>query len=138
MLAGKNQIFMLVVVLYCLRLVAGYESELHSINYDNETSNVTCWYKREQKPRYTLEFALKGLTQNNNSAVHVEPGVYVLNTSVGDDSVDYRFYYMKNISVIGLSDGDLTSTREVSVIIQCYYAIKWAEDSRRSYHNSSL
>ena len=111
MLAAKNQIFMLVVVLCCLRLslVAGYESELRSINYDNETSNVTCWYEREQKPCYTLESALKGLTQNNNSAVYIEPGVYVLNASVGDDSVDYRFYYMKNISVIGLSDGDLAN-----------------------------
>lgn len=51
--------------------------------------------------------------------MHVQPGVYFLNASAGDDIiVDYRFYYMNNISIIGLPVDELTG--EVSVIIQCY------------------
>ena len=116
LLAKKHITIILMLVLCSLRSVAGYENELH--NYDNETSNVTCWFEGKLEPCSTLEFALEGLTQTNNSAVHIEPGVYILNASVGDDTVDYRFYYMKNISIVGLPGDEPTG--KVSVIIQCY------------------
>lgn len=116
MLPAKNLIVILVLCTI-LGLVAGrYESQ--HIN-SNETSNVTCWYKREQELCSTLDLALKGLTLNNDSAVYVGPGTYILDTLVTNDTVDYRFYRMNNISIIGLPSNELPDN-EVAVIIQCY------------------
>lgn len=57
MLLTKNQILIL-FMLCSLRLVAGYDSELHN---DTEISNVTCWYEGIQEPCSSLEIALEGL-----------------------------------------------------------------------------
>ena len=110
-----------VIVLCSLRLVlasTGHENENELLQNSNSTSNVTCWYEKRLESCTTLDFALKGLTQSNDSAVYIKPGVYTLNASISDDIADYRFYYMNNISIIGLPDVELTD--EVSVIIQCY------------------
>lgn len=85
---------------------------------DNNTASISCWFGGRNEPCSSLDEALERLTQNNDSAVLIEPGTYNLNSS---SPVNYRFYHLSNISIIGASRFELRDNAldQELVILKC-------------------